>query len=90
MARQFQLQVFTQVRKVLDESVTSIVVPGEDGYLGILANHAPLITTLGSGTLTIRQDFNERNLKLSGGFLEVAGNKATILADSLTETKVTV
>ena len=84
MARQFQLQVFTQERKVLDEPATSIVVPGENGYFGVLADHAPLIANLGSGTLTIRREHAERTMNLSGGFIEVANNTVVILADKVT------
>jgi F-type H+-transporting ATPase subunit epsilon len=85
MAREFRLQVYTQERKVIDEPVTSIIAPGEDGYLGVLADHAPLITTLGDGTLTIRRGETEREFHVSGGFLEVVENVATVLADSLRE-----
>lgn len=85
MAKEFRLQVFTQERKVLDEPVTSIIVPGEDGYLGVLADHAPLITTLGDGTLTIKRGTVEREMHIAGGFLEVVSNVATVLADSLNE-----
>ncbi|MBX7247137.1 MAG: ATP synthase F1 subunit epsilon [Candidatus Sumerlaeaceae bacterium] len=81
MAKQFKLQVFTQEKKILDESVTSIQVPGEDGYLGVLADHAPLITTLGSGTLTVTRENQVKTMKVTGGFLEVVNNVATVLAD---------
>jgi F-type H+-transporting ATPase subunit epsilon len=88
MAKEFRLQVYTQEKQVLDELVTSITVPGEDGYLGVLADHAPLICTLGNGTLTVKRESAERQMRIAGGFLEVAGNTATILADSLAETRL--
>lgn len=84
MAKQFRLQVFTQEKKVVDENVTSVVLPGEDGYFGLLADHSPLIASLGQGTVTIRTDNNERQVQIGGGFCEVSNNTATILADSLT------
>lgn len=84
MAREFRLQVYTQERKVVDEPVTSIIVPAEDGYLGVLAEHAPLIAMLGEGRLTIRRELAEREFHVSGGFLEVVNNVATVLADSIT------
>lgn len=87
MDKEFRLQVFTQESKVFDELVTSIIVPASDGYLGVLADHAPLVTTLGSGTLTVRTKTAERHAELSGGFMEVANNVATILADSLIDGK---
>ena len=85
MAKQFRLLVYTQEKQIVDESVTSIVVPAEDGYLGVWADHAPLIITLAEGTLTIRKDMVEREFQVRGGFMEVAGNFATILADYVEE-----
>jgi F-type H+-transporting ATPase subunit epsilon len=83
MAKPFRLQVFTQEKLVLDEQVTSVVIPGEDGYFGVMADHAPLIAALGKGKLTIISGSNERILHISGGFAEVANNAATILTDSV-------
>lgn len=85
MAKQFRLQVFTQEKKVVDELITSLQAPGADGYFGILADHAPLISALGEGNLTITGGEGTRVMQLSGGFLEVVSNTATILADSLTD-----
>lgn len=84
MAKEFRLQVFTQERKVLDEQVTSIQVPALDGYLGVLAHHAPMIAALGEGRLTVKNNSGARVMAIDGGFLEVIDNTATILADSLT------
>lgn len=85
MAKQFRLQVFTQEKKVIDELVISVQAPGTDGYFGVLADHAPLIAELGQGNLTVTGADGTRNLDLSGGFMEVSHNMATVLADSLAE-----
>lgn len=64
--------------------VRSIVAPGSEGYLGVLSNHAPLITALMPGILSVvDENGHESFYALSGGFLEVSGNVATILADSI-------
>ncbi len=84
MAKQFRLQVYTQERKVLDEQVTSVVAPTTEGYFGILADHAPIISALGEGNLTVRTGEIEKEYRLGGGFLEMSDNNAVILADSLT------
>jgi F-type H+-transporting ATPase subunit epsilon len=64
--------------------VESLVVPGTAGYLGVLSNHAPLITSLQVGKIEIRDSNKlERIAAISGGFLEVSNNTATILADSV-------
>ena len=80
----FQLQIVTQERVVFDDRVTSIIVPGELGYLGVLAHHAPLLTTLKRGRLTVRQGSKEQVFLLERGFLEVQENLATLLTDTLT------
>lgn len=84
MATTFALSVLTPTKKVIDESVQSIVVPGSEGYLGVLANHAPLITALQPGTLTVRDAAGqEREYHVTGGFFEVSSNRAILLADSI-------
>jgi F-type H+-transporting ATPase subunit epsilon len=85
MATLFTLQVYTQENKVLEEPVTSVILPGIDGYFGVLAYHAPLVAALGSGKLTIKRDFEEHQLQLSGGFVEVFDNTVTVLADSVSQ-----
>jgi F-type H+-transporting ATPase subunit epsilon len=86
MPESFQLTVLTPVRTLLDERVESVVAPGSEGYLGVLANHAPLITALIPGKLTVRLAGGEtRIFALSGGFLEVSANRAVILADAMEE-----
>lgn len=85
MAKQFRLQVFTQEKKVVDELVTSIQAPGVDGYFGVLADHAPLISALGKGNLTVTGADGTRVLGLTGGFIEVVNNTATVLADTLSD-----
>ena len=81
----FQLQIYTQEAKVLDERVSSIVVPGAEGYLGVWAHHAPLVSTLGEGKLTIRKATEIREHHVAGGFLEVRANTATLLVDRFEE-----
>jgi F-type H+-transporting ATPase subunit epsilon len=84
MAETFHLSVLTPERSVIETEVVSIVAPGAEGYLGVLAHHAPLITPLIPGKLTVKEpDLDAAIYAVSGGFLEVSGNKAVILADSI-------
>lgn len=84
MAAGFQLNVITQEKTVLSEEVTAVTAPGTEGYLGIWRNHAPLVTGLIPGKLTVRgTDGRETIYALSGGFLEVSRNTVTILADAI-------
>jgi F-type H+-transporting ATPase subunit epsilon len=83
MARTFHLEIVTPDRALLSEEVVSIIAPGVEGYLGVLANHAPLVTELNVGVLRIRYpDDTEENVAVSGGFMEVANNRVLVLADA--------
>lgn len=84
MAATYRLKVLTPTRRELDEDVVSVVAPGEAGYLGILANHAPLMTTLKEGELKVRfADNRETVYRVGGGILKVASNDAIILTESI-------
>lgn len=79
----FHLSIVTPEETVFDETVASIIVPGAKGYLGVMAHHAPLISPLVPGKLSITmQNGSELVMAISGGFIEVANNRATILADA--------
>jgi F-type H+-transporting ATPase subunit epsilon len=79
----FTFRLVTPQRLLLEAEVASLQVPGSEGYLGVLAHHAPLITALRPGRLDVRDTKGEtRSYAVSGGFLEVSGNRATVLADT--------
>jgi F-type H+-transporting ATPase subunit epsilon len=81
--RSFNLEVVTPERIVLSQDVTSVVAPGSEGYLGILADHAPLMAELRVGEIrSTDPDGNETHLATSGGFMQVAENTVRILADT--------
>ena len=77
-----RLEIITAERQVYGEDVEVLVAPGIEGQLGILPHHAPLMTALQPGELLIRKGGEETYLAVTGGFLEVIGNKVTILADA--------
>ena len=79
----FQLEVITPDRTVFAGEVTSLVAPAAEGYLGVLANHAPLITSLGVGEArATAADGAEIFFAVTGGFLQVCDNRAILLADA--------
>ena len=85
MATPFALSILTPERSVFDGEVEYVQVPGTEGYLGVLAHHAALVTALAAGTLTVRRPGGaEDHWQVSGGFFEVSNNQATVLADSIT------
>ena len=77
-----ELQVVTPERHVLSEDVDSVEMPGQDGYLGILPGHAPLLTELGIGILTYRKGGETRSVTVMGGYAEVLPNRVIVLADA--------
>jgi len=83
MANTFTIQIATPERVVLDREVVSLVAPAYDGYLGVMAHHAPLAAELRVGELSLTSPDGKREaLALAGGFLAVSANVATILADA--------
>ncbi|MEE8149562.1 MAG: ATP synthase F1 subunit epsilon [candidate division Zixibacteria bacterium] len=79
----FQLSIVTPEKVIFEGEVVSLLVPGMEGYLGILSNHAPLITALQPGRIEFQDDQDKIQVfSVSGGFVEVSGNKATLLADT--------
>jgi F-type H+-transporting ATPase subunit epsilon len=82
MADTFQLQVATPDRLLVDEQVTLAEVPGANGYLGILAGHAPLMSALKPGVLTFEGGSRGQHVfAISGGFVEISDNHVRVLAE---------
>jgi F-type H+-transporting ATPase subunit epsilon len=77
-----KLEIITAERLVYSDDVDVVVAPGIEGQLGILPHHAPLMTALQPGELMVRKNGEESYLAVSGGFMEVLGNRVTILADA--------
>lgn len=63
-----------------NDDVDMVIAPGADGELGILPNHAPLLTALGIGELRVRKGTQEESFAVHGGYLEVLANKAIVMA----------
>jgi F-type H+-transporting ATPase subunit epsilon len=76
-------RLVTPQRLLFEGPALSIQAPGSEGYLGVLANHAALITALRPGRLEVKGATGAVTVyAVSGGFLEVSGNRATVLADA--------
>ena len=81
----FKLDILTPKKKVFSGEVSSLVAPGELGYLGVLANHAPLVTTLVPGKVTFRDPSGATRVmeSVGDGLLEVHHNQVTLLVDGI-------
>jgi F-type H+-transporting ATPase subunit epsilon len=83
MADQLQVRLTTPDRKLVDTAADSVELPGKSGYLEVLYGAAPLLTELGTGTVTVRGGSGgEERYYVAWGFAEVLPNRVTILAES--------
>ena len=82
MAKKFKTEIVTPEKILFSEDVESLIAPAERGYLGVLAGHAPLLTTLQPGEILIRHDGAELRFATGGGFMEVTPGKAVLLTES--------
>ena len=86
-----KLEIVTPEKKVVDETVDSVTVPTANGEIGVLTNHAPLISALKSGVLAYTKGGSAEKMVVSGGFVEVGNNTVSVLADvAETATEVNV
>ncbi len=76
------VEVVTAERELYNGEADIVDVPGSEGQLGILPEHAPLLALLGAGPLQIKLHGENDILFISGGFLEVSHDRVTILADT--------
>ncbi len=66
---------------MFDGEADAVVAPAYDGEVGILPGHAPYMTLLGTGTLTIRRVGGASRFAVSGGFLQVVDNRVRVVAE---------
>jgi len=78
----YRLQILTPEDIFFEGNIASLVAPGAGGYLGILTNHAPLMTLLKEGILIITTGNKKQTFyKISNGFIHVKKNEVAILVD---------
>ena len=75
-----QLQIVSADRSLLNETVDEVVIPGFDGYFGVLPGHTPLLAVLHVGELWYRQGQDKHYVSIAFGFAEVLPDRVTILA----------
>lgn len=76
------LEIIKPEKNIYKGEVTSVTLPGLDGRLGILNNHAPLITTLKEGVIVVKTNEGaELEFEVKGGTVEMLNNKLTVLAE---------
>ncbi len=82
MSAAFSLSVVAPDRKVVETDVVSVVAPGTEGYLGVLAGHIPMIVALKPGLLEYKDTNSQDNfVAIDGGFMEIGSNQVIVLAE---------
>ncbi len=76
------IEVVTPERVVFKDTIDALVLPGSQGYLGVLPDHAPMVSALKAGVLKYKAAGSYRRIAVSGGFAEVSDNRVTVLADT--------
>jgi F-type H+-transporting ATPase subunit epsilon len=83
MGKTFQVEVVTPEGTAVSARATALQAPAWEGYLGVLAGHAPLLCVLRPGVLTIRQEASVQYFAVKGGFMEVTPERVIVLADAI-------
>jgi len=78
----FTAQILTPEGSLFEGEVTGVKMPGTQGSFEVKANHAAIVSTLEEGEVVVRKSEGQSNYRISGGFVEVAENKLTLLAES--------
>ena len=81
----FNVSVVTQVKKILEQEAGYLRLRTSEGDIGILPNHAPFVAELSMGKMEIESPNKDKRdiYFLSGGFLEISNNQATVIADEI-------
>ncbi|NBW69988.1 MAG: F0F1 ATP synthase subunit epsilon [Bacteroidetes bacterium] len=79
----FKAKILTPEGSVFEGEVSGVKMPGTQGSFEVKTNHAPIVSTLQAGRVTVRSSEGEQNFQISGGMVESASNELTLLAESV-------
>ncbi|MDQ2931450.1 MAG: ATP synthase F1 subunit epsilon [Gemmatimonadota bacterium] len=79
-----KVQVISPEKVLFEGDATSVVAPAFDGELGILTGHAPMITSLGTGTLRVESGAGTQRFSVEGGFLQVVDDQVRVVTEQAT------
>ncbi|HEX6809507.1 MAG TPA: ATP synthase F1 subunit epsilon [Gemmatimonadaceae bacterium] len=75
------VSVISAEATLFEGQATAVVAPAFDGEVGILTNHAPMITALGTGTLRVEDGASTQRFSVAGGFLQVVDNQVRVVTE---------
>jgi F-type H+-transporting ATPase subunit epsilon len=85
--KSMKVNIVTPEKVAWEAEAVSVTIPGSEGYLGVWANHAPLVTGLQPGVITIKLNDagDTKYMACSGGFVEISENTVNVMTDSCEE-----
>src|SRR6185437_1593661 len=81
MAAKIAFDLVSPERLLLSANADMVTVPGTEGYMGVMAGHAPLVSTLRAGMVDVLVDGKDDRYFIKGGFAEINPEKITVLAE---------
>jgi F-type H+-transporting ATPase subunit epsilon len=82
MADKIAFDLVSPERLLLSDAADMVTLPGTEGYMGVMAGHSPVISTLRPGTITVQgATAGETRFFIRGGFAEITAAKVTVLAE---------
>ncbi|MEL6790588.1 MAG: F0F1 ATP synthase subunit epsilon [Pseudomonadota bacterium] len=84
MPNKLHFSLVSPERELVSKQVSSVDIPGVEGWMGILPNHAPLMTVMAPGVVILKDEGAEEKIFVRGGFAEVTPGGLTVLAEEAT------
>ena len=81
MAAKIAFDLVSPERLLLSQEADMVTVPGTEGYMGVMAGHAPLVSTLRVGMIDVLADGRDQRFFIRGGFAEISPSQITVLAE---------
>lgn len=81
MADKITFDLVSPERLLLSQQADMVTIPGSEGYMGVIAGHAPVVSTLRPGMIDVLVDGKDTRFFIAGGFAEISATKITVLAE---------
>jgi F-type H+-transporting ATPase subunit epsilon len=81
MAEKIAFDLVSPERLLLSQAVDMVTIPGSEGYMGVMAGHMPLVSTLRAGMINMLDNGAETRFFIMGGFAEINASKLIVLAE---------
>src|SRR3978361_2289769 len=82
MAEKIAFDLVSPEKLLLSAQADMVTVPGSEGYMGVMAGHSPLVSTLRAGMIDVNVDGKYDRYFIRGGFAEISPSKITVLAEA--------